>query len=224
MHSRSAACVFGGARLISSTRRRFAKMGPGRNSNSFERWLKTLTPVTSEGSRSGVNCMREKEQSIERASAFASIVFPTPGKSSMIRCPSLTRQRTTRRSVSSSACTTKATFSTMRATVRAASSTAGACGWALASTRALQQVLSGVEDGGRNRRLARLRHLPLPVARDQHHLVLLGVEPDVFPSYVVVDDQVHILVCQHPPLPRQALVARLGAERDNDLAVRPPRG
>ena len=32
--SSSAACVFGGARLISSARRRFAKIGPGRNSNS----------------------------------------------------------------------------------------------------------------------------------------------------------------------------------------------
>jgi hypothetical protein len=36
--SSSAACVFGGARLISSARRRFAKIGPGRNSNSPLRW------------------------------------------------------------------------------------------------------------------------------------------------------------------------------------------
>ena len=83
--SSSAACVFGDARLISSTSSRFANTGPGRNSNSFVRWLKTFTPVTSEGSRSGVNCRRENEQSIDRASALASIVFPTPGKSSMIR-------------------------------------------------------------------------------------------------------------------------------------------
>jgi hypothetical protein len=46
----------------------------------------------SDGSKSGVNCSREKVQSSDRASAFASIVFPTPGKSSMIRWPSLTRQ------------------------------------------------------------------------------------------------------------------------------------
>jgi hypothetical protein len=70
-----------------------AKTGPARNSNSFERWLKTLTPVTSEGRRSGVNCKRENAQSIERASAFARLVFPTPGKSSMIRCPSESRHR-----------------------------------------------------------------------------------------------------------------------------------
>src|SRR5215471_14185427 len=112
--SSSAAWVFGEARLISSTSSRFAKTGPGRNSNSFVRWLKTLTPVTSEGSRSGVNCRRENEQSIERASALASIVFPTPGKSSMIRWPSATRQSTARRSVSSGACTTAARLSTIR--------------------------------------------------------------------------------------------------------------
>ena len=94
MHSSRAACVFGEARLISSTSRRLANTGPGLNSNSFERWSKTFTPVTSEGSRSGVNCMREKETSSDRASALASIVLPTPGKSSRIRCPSPTRQRT----------------------------------------------------------------------------------------------------------------------------------
>ena len=107
MHSSSAACVFGDARLISSTSNRFANTGPGLNSNSFERWLKTLTPVTSEGRRSGVNCIRENETSSERASAFASIVFPTPGKSSRIRWPSPTRQRTHRRNVSSGAWTTR---------------------------------------------------------------------------------------------------------------------
>jgi hypothetical protein len=43
------------------------------------------TPVTSEGSRSGVNWIRFTEQSIERASALASIVLPTPGTSSISR-------------------------------------------------------------------------------------------------------------------------------------------
>src|SRR6266540_643120 len=65
MHSRSAACVFGEARLISSTSRTLANTGPGRNSNSLVFWLKTFTPVTSDGSRSGVNWIREKEQSGE---------------------------------------------------------------------------------------------------------------------------------------------------------------
>ena len=40
-------------------------------------------PVTSEGIRSGVNWMRLKSQPTERASAFASIVLPMPGTSSM---------------------------------------------------------------------------------------------------------------------------------------------
>ncbi len=62
-----------------------AKIGPGRNSNSPVFWLKTPTPVTSLGSRSGVNWIRRTEQSIDRASALASIVFPTPGTSSMSR-------------------------------------------------------------------------------------------------------------------------------------------
>src|SRR5437764_1888199 len=114
MHSSSAAWVFGDARLISSTSSRLAKTGPGRNSNSFERWLKTLTPVTSDGSRSGVNCRREKEQSIDRANAFASVVLPTPGRSSMIRWPSASRERTVNCSVSAGACTTPARFATMR--------------------------------------------------------------------------------------------------------------
>ena len=61
-----------------------------------------------------MNCRREKEQSIERAIAFASIVFPTPGKSSMIRCPSLTRERTQSLSVSAGAWMTLARLAARR--------------------------------------------------------------------------------------------------------------
>ncbi len=39
MHSSSADCVFGDARLISSTRTMFANTGPARNSNSRVFWL-----------------------------------------------------------------------------------------------------------------------------------------------------------------------------------------
>jgi len=42
----------------------------------------------SEGSRSGVNWMRLTVQSTDFANARASIVLPTPGTSSMSRCPS----------------------------------------------------------------------------------------------------------------------------------------
>src|SRR6059058_2224317 len=163
MHSSSAACVFGEARLISSTSRKLAKTGPGRNSNSFAFWLKTFTPVTSDGSRSGVNWIRENEQSTERARAFASIVFPTPGKSSMIRCPSATRQRTTSRSVSTGACTTRARFAAIAATRSdGAGATAGSA----------KQALHLVEDRRRDLRLRGLRDEPLAAGGNERHLVL----------------------------------------------------
>ena len=84
MHSSKADCVFGDARLISSTSTRLANTGPGLNSNSLPVMLKTLTPVTSDGSRSGVAWTRANSQSSERAIDLASIVLPTPGKSSRI--------------------------------------------------------------------------------------------------------------------------------------------
>ena len=56
--SSSADWVFGVARLISSTRTTFAKIGPARNSKSRERWSKIESPVTSVGCRSGVHWMR----------------------------------------------------------------------------------------------------------------------------------------------------------------------
>ena len=79
MHSSSALCVFGVARLISSASTTWAKIGPGRNSNSVVFWLKIERPVTSDGSRSGVNWMRRKMQPMLWLSALASIVLPTPG-------------------------------------------------------------------------------------------------------------------------------------------------
>ena len=90
--------VFGEARLISSPTTMLAKMPPGLNSKSRVSALKTETPVMSDGSRSGVNCTRRTEQSIERPSALASIVLPTPGTSSTSRWPSAsstTRARST---------------------------------------------------------------------------------------------------------------------------------
>ncbi len=86
--SSSADWVFGEARLISSPTTICAKIAPGRNSKSRWCWSKTLVPVTSDGSRSGVNWMRRTVQSTERASALASMVLPTPGTSSSSRWPS----------------------------------------------------------------------------------------------------------------------------------------
>ena len=62
-------------------------IGPGRNSNSWVFWLKIDRPVTSVGSRSGVNWMRLNEQLKLRAIALARTVLPVPGTSSMSRWP-----------------------------------------------------------------------------------------------------------------------------------------
>ena len=77
--SSSAACVFGGARLISSARRRFVKIGPGRNSKSASRWFQIEEPVTSDGIRSGVNWIRLKPMLVTCANDRAASVFASPG-------------------------------------------------------------------------------------------------------------------------------------------------
>src|SRR5579872_654145 len=209
MHSSRAACVFGDARFTSSTSSRLANTGPGRNSNSFVRWLKTLTPVTSDGRRSGVNWSRENEQSSERASAFASIVFPTPGKSSMIRCPSATRQSTTSRSVSAGACTTRARFAAIAAT---RSDGAGA------AAGSAKQTLHLVEDLRRDLGLGRLRDEPLAGGRDEGHLVVLRVEPDVVAAHVVEDEQIGVLVRELLSRPLEPELALVGGEADEQPA------
>src|SRR5438105_2715196 len=213
MHSSSAACVFGDARLISSARRRFANTGPGRNSNSFVRWLKTLTPVTSDGRRSGVNWMRENETSSERASAFASIVFPTPGKSSSIRWPSATRQRTQSRSVSSGACTTRARLATTASIVRPASAVRRASG------SLTQQLLSPIYDHGGDLVFRRLADSLLPVLPDEDDLVLRRVEADVVAGHVVEDDEVDPLGAELLARTRKAARPAVGGESDEHLPV-----
>ena len=54
MHSNSAAWVRGVARFNSSTSRHWVNTGPLRNTKAPVCMSGTLTPVTSEGSRSGV--------------------------------------------------------------------------------------------------------------------------------------------------------------------------
>jgi hypothetical protein len=60
----------------------FENTAPGMNSNSDFFILKKLTPVMSEGKRSGVNCMRPNLQLTEAARLLTSIVLPVPGTSS----------------------------------------------------------------------------------------------------------------------------------------------
>src|SRR3954449_1060922 len=213
MHSRSAACVLGDARFTSSTSSRLANTGPGLNSNRFERWSKTFTPVTSDGRRSGVNWRREKEQSSERARAFASIVFPTPGKSSMIRCPSATRQSTVMRSVSSGACTTRRRFATI---VSTRSAGAGAI------ARSAKQALHLVENLCGDLVLGRLREGAFTACRDEGHLVVARLEADVASPHIVEDEQICVLVralragAFEPGLPQ------VGREPDEHLARHAP--
>ena len=53
--SNNAACVFAGARLISSIRTKLEKTGPEWKENSAVFGLKTDVPTTSDGIKSGVN-------------------------------------------------------------------------------------------------------------------------------------------------------------------------
>ena len=65
--SSSADCVFGDARLISSASTTLANTGPGRNSKSLLFRFQIDAPVTSLGSRSGVNWIRCHEPPVARA-------------------------------------------------------------------------------------------------------------------------------------------------------------
>lgn len=93
MASRRADWLRGVARLISSARRTWVKTGPGRNSNSDVRWLKTLEPVMSDGSTSGVSWALRNSQPSTFASERASIVLPTPGTTSTSACLSRPRRQ-----------------------------------------------------------------------------------------------------------------------------------
>src|ERR1700687_3221273 len=74
-----------------------------------------LTPVTSEGSRSGVNWRRSKEQPRERASDLASIVLPTPGTSSIRMWPRLSSAMAQSSISALLPTSTRLTFSAIRA-------------------------------------------------------------------------------------------------------------
>src|ERR1700730_1405102 len=59
-----------------------------------------VTPTTSLGSMSEVNCRRWKSERTLRARACARVVLPTPGTSSISRCPRASREASDRRSTS----------------------------------------------------------------------------------------------------------------------------
>ena len=76
MASSSADWVLGVARLISSARTRFAKIGPSWNLKSLP--ISTLVPRMSAGIRSGVNWTRPNSTSSTRPSVESSLVLPSP--------------------------------------------------------------------------------------------------------------------------------------------------
>ncbi len=92
--------VRGGARLISSARTMFVKIGPGLVSKSAVCGLYTDTPSTSDGSRSDVNWILWKPSPRVRARACESVVLPTPGTSSKSTCPRARSAASARRTTS----------------------------------------------------------------------------------------------------------------------------
>ncbi len=79
MASSRADWTFGGVLFISSARTMFENTGPSLNSIFLVSGLKTIFPVTSEGSISGVNCilLNCKPRCLENSDA--SIVLASPG-------------------------------------------------------------------------------------------------------------------------------------------------
>src|SRR5262249_32222292 len=84
-------------------------------------------------------------------------------------------------------------------------------------THRSQELLRGVENRGCNQLLGRLRDAALTLAGDEDDLVLSRVEPDVRARDVVVDDEVDVLLVEHPPLAIEPGLPVLGAEGDEDL-------
>ncbi len=154
--SSNADWVRGVARLISSTRTTLAKIGPGTNSNSLRSWWYTVTPVRSEGSRSGVACTRLNVPPIDRATALASVVLPTPGTPSSRRFPSASRQSTAARTAAAFPAITRSTLPTRSWTARAVSKPEG---WS-SIVRSLHRCATGGD--------LRLRGNPNTVAGQQH--------------------------------------------------------
>src|ERR1035437_2262712 len=142
--SSSAACVFGGARLISSASTMLANTGP------FVNWKVRLpvpwssssssVPVMSLGIRSGVNWMREKDWSSASATVWMSSVFASPGTPIRMTCPP-ERIETTRLS-------TMLCIPTMRRPISAESAL-----WAVASVSSNARACSSA--GSKNKKGAR---------------------------------------------------------------------
>jgi hypothetical protein len=64
-----------------------------------------------------------------------------------------------------------------------------------------------------------LSHAALALRGDDHDLVVLGVETNVVTRYIVVDDEIHLLVGELPAGTLEPVVGGLRCEADEDLAV-----
>src|SRR3954454_946945 len=239
MHSSRPDCVFGEARLISSTRTMFAKIGPGRNSKRVSRWLKTFVPTTSAGSRSAVHWMRANCSSMDRASARASVVLPTPGRSSSRMWPSAAMHTSASSSSSRRTSTAPLSACAMRresATAVSSSESATRSGSSMlamggrSGARRLcrgallrAQIVDRLEDRARDRGLRRPRHVALAGGGHDGHLVLDAFEADVLPADVVDDDGVEALALELAAAVVDRALAVLGGEADEGL-VRPAGG
>ena len=106
---RSAACVLGGVRLISSASSSSVNTGPLLSMNWFVWKLNRFVPITSPGIRSGVNWIRLKDRWSAAAKLRAMSVFAVPGTPSRSTCPS-------ERSEASSRSTTASWPTTIRRT------------------------------------------------------------------------------------------------------------
>jgi len=93
MVSNRAACVFAGARFISSIKIILEKIGPFLNSNSAVFTLNIDVPKISLGIKSGVNCILLKAVFSVFAKSLAVTVFAIPGTPSISTCP-FTRRET----------------------------------------------------------------------------------------------------------------------------------
>src|SRR4051812_49349004 len=127
----------------------------------------------------------------------------------MIRCPSATRQSTTRRSASGGACTTLARFATIAATRSAgAGATAGSA----------KQALHLVEDRGRDLVLRRLGDRRLAASPNKRHLVVGRLEADVGATDVVEDEEIGVLGRELLAGALETASAVVGGEADEHLA------
>ena len=169
-----------------------------------------------------MNWSREKARSSERASDFASMVFPTPGKSSMITWPSASRQRTQSRACRA-ARGRRARGSRRRARATSAADAATARIRATRLPSCAPRAAAPPRRGSprRSRSFGAFATLALARRAMTSTTSLSGAsKPMSGRADVVVDDEVDVLVVEH--LLACALetgLARLGPEADEHLPV-----